>query len=378
MEHPVMFQGVAKDSPAFRLMTQMGWEEGKGLGKDKQGIKSHIRVRKPREEKSGWLFIMLTFPQPPILVSRVQIVHCNNTHLRNPLPKEESDETSDDEVPEVNEVKVKKVSRPQGRYKRREGGKLVRGYSETDLKAILLQEEKVNTPPSRIQVREEINPAHEALAVDWWGTNFNFVRGGRLGSTLHKPNAAVGKPSEEDKALSNSRTEFCEQDQENLYKLVQDKATTGKKGLGTGDRTQKVGGAHFKGQKKVFGDDDDDGSDGSKPEKEPGTGNGCSKDLLKEDDKPKKRKRDRGGGNEGTVQEGSKIKLKELISQILTQAPEQRMSVKRLQKRVIATTGLFSNATEDQVDSFKDKLLKSSRFVVEGKKVSLAAIKPRT
>ncbi|CAK9235466.1 unnamed protein product [Sphagnum troendelagicum] len=367
MEHPVMFQGVAKDSPAFRLMTQMGWEEGKGLGKDKQGIKSHIRVRKPREEKSGWLFIMLKFsPAPNFSVKSAD------------LPKEESDETSDDEVTEVKEVKVKKVSRPQGRYKRREGGKLVRGYSETDLKAILLQEEKVNTPPSRIQVREEINPAHEALAVDWWGTNFNFVRGGRLGSTLHKPNAAVGKPSEEDKALSNGRTEFCEQDQENLYKLVQDKATTGKKGLGTGDRTQKVGGAHFKGQKKVFGDDDDDGSDGSKPEKEPGTGNGCSKDLLKEDDKPKKRKRDRDGGNEGTVQEGSKIKLKELISQILTQAPEQRMSVKRLQKRVIATTGLFSNPTEDQVDSFKDKLLKSSRFVVEGKKVSLAAIKPRT
>ncbi|CAM6033927.1 unnamed protein product [Sphagnum compactum] len=364
MEHPVMFQGVAKDSPAFRLMTQMGWEEGKGLGKDKQGIKSHIRVRKPREEKSGWLFIMLKFsPAPNFSVKSAD------------LPKEESDETSDDEVPEVKEVKVKKVSRPQGRYKRREGGKFVRGYSETDLKAILLQEEKVNTPPSRIQVREEINPAHEALAVDWWGTNFNFVRGGRLGSTLHKPNAAVGKPSEEDKALSNGRTEFCEQDQENLYKLVQDKATTGKKGLGTGDRTQKVGGAHFKGQKKVFGDDDDDGS---KPEREPGTGNGCSKDLLKEDDKPKKRKRDRGGGNEGTVKEGSKIKLKELISQILTQAPEQRMSVKRLQKRVIATTGLFSNLTEDQVDSFKDKLLKSSRFVVEGKKVSLAAIKPRT
>jgi len=32
------------------------------------------------------------------------------------------------------------------------------------------------------------------------------------------------------------------------------------------------------------------------------------------------------------------------------------MSVKRLQKRVIATTGLFSNPTEDQVDSFKDKV----------------------
>jgi hypothetical protein len=42
-----------------------GWEEGKGLGKDKQGIKSHIRVRKPREEKSGWLFIMLEFSPAP-------------------------------------------------------------------------------------------------------------------------------------------------------------------------------------------------------------------------------------------------------------------------------------------------------------------------
>jgi hypothetical protein len=31
------------------------------------------------------------------------------------VPKEESDETSDDEVTEVKEVKVKKVSRPQGR-----------------------------------------------------------------------------------------------------------------------------------------------------------------------------------------------------------------------------------------------------------------------
>jgi hypothetical protein len=61
------------------------------------------------------------------------------------VPKEESDETSDDEVPEVKEVNVKKVSRPQGRYKRREGGKLVRGYSETDLKAIL-----VNTATSLV------------------------------------------------------------------------------------------------------------------------------------------------------------------------------------------------------------------------------------
>ncbi|XP_022017119.1 uncharacterized protein LOC110916745 isoform X2 [Helianthus annuus] len=35
---------AARKSAVFRLMKQMGWEEGEGLGKEKQGIKGHVRV----------------------------------------------------------------------------------------------------------------------------------------------------------------------------------------------------------------------------------------------------------------------------------------------------------------------------------------------
>jgi len=83
----------------------------------------------------------------------------------------------------------------------------------------------------------------------------------------------------------------------------------------------------------------------------------------------KKRKRNETSGNESPLQEGSKIKLKGLVAQFLAEAPEQKMSLKRLQKRVTASTGLFSS--KDNADTFRNKLLKSSKFVVEGKKVSL-------
>jgi hypothetical protein len=62
----------------------------------------------------------------------------------------------------------------------------------------------------------------------------------------------------------------------------------------------------------------------------------------------------------------------------ILQAPEQGMKLKRLKKQVIATTGLILDSEGDQRDAFKEKLLKSSRFVVEGKKVFLAGAKKRT
>lgn len=78
-EAPLCYVGVAKQSAAFRLMKQMvllpilsdfcffffqrldwivwieifvyvkGWEEGEGLGKDKQGIKGHVRVKNKQD-----------------------------------------------------------------------------------------------------------------------------------------------------------------------------------------------------------------------------------------------------------------------------------------------------------------------------------------
>jgi hypothetical protein len=50
MEAPTQrFQGVEKHSAGYRLLASMGWQEGEGLGKTKQGIKTHIRVKKKFE-----------------------------------------------------------------------------------------------------------------------------------------------------------------------------------------------------------------------------------------------------------------------------------------------------------------------------------------
>ncbi|KAF5802728.1 putative G-patch domain-containing protein [Helianthus annuus] len=52
-EAPLCYVGVARKSAAFRLMKQMGWEEGEGLGKEKQGIKGHAKRLYGWEEGEG-------------------------------------------------------------------------------------------------------------------------------------------------------------------------------------------------------------------------------------------------------------------------------------------------------------------------------------
>jgi hypothetical protein len=56
-EAPSCYVGIARQSAAFRLMKQMGWEEGEGLGKDKQGIKGHVRVKNKQDTLGPLLFI---------------------------------------------------------------------------------------------------------------------------------------------------------------------------------------------------------------------------------------------------------------------------------------------------------------------------------
>ncbi|KAG0563031.1 hypothetical protein M758_9G189000 [Ceratodon purpureus] len=393
MEAPILYQGVSKESLAFRLMTQMGWEEGSGLGKNKQGIKSHVRVRQ-RKDNSG----VGTDEQKKAAANWTVNTHIFDNILKNlkvkaaePETKEDSsdEDSSDDDSVEVAPV-VKKVARPQGRYKRREGGKLVKGYSATDLNAILGGEKPNDSPQApKIVVQEaemeaveskndaivdevmfvemecEENVPMQELAADWWGSKYGFVRGGALGSKQVQVRETVNgeRPSQ------NGRTQFSEQDQENLYNMVNDKATSGKKGLGQGERALKIGGVKVStrpGQKKVFANiEESDGED----TQEAAT-NDCQECEPAVENKPeKKRKMDETSGNGAAPQEGSKIKLKELVSQFLTEAPEKRMSLKRLQKRVTASTGLFSS--KGDADAFRDKMLKSSKFVVEGKKVSL-------
>ena len=40
------YQGVEKESFAYKMMGKLGWQEGRGLGANEQGIKSHIKAKK--------------------------------------------------------------------------------------------------------------------------------------------------------------------------------------------------------------------------------------------------------------------------------------------------------------------------------------------
>jgi len=59
---------------------------------------------------------------------------------------------------------------------------------------------------------EESIPLPE-IAADWWGTKYGFVRSGALGSK-------VRETVNGERPRQNGRTQFSEQDQENLYNLV--------------------------------------------------------------------------------------------------------------------------------------------------------------
>ena len=165
--------------------------------------------------------------------------------------------------------------RPQGRYAKREAGKMVKGYSQDDLSMILgvapadfvaptamgaaapCQEPETEDKP-RKKRRRDLSPAHppaaEVAAVapdeeepepwtppapDWWGASM-FRWAGRLGG--------IRRSSKHDKG-------FCEDDQVAAYTAVHDGATHGKQGLGVRDAPKKVAGARWAGEKKRFGDE---------------------------------------------------------------------------------------------------------------------------
>ncbi|BBN09636.1 Pin2-interacting protein X1 [Marchantia polymorpha subsp. ruderalis] len=483
-EASVMFQGVAKQSAAFRLMQQMGWEEGNGLGKDLQGMKSHIRVSKKSDTSGIGLdakakaqanWALNTHAYDSILKNlKVQVaVTATEDGGDSSSSDEDNDDPKKDEV--VEETKVRKVARPQGRYKKREQGKMVGAYSSTDLAAILgavvgktatdpmskeltsldvakgsgvvsaaEKDTLVITEPKKVtkkRVKRKIeekdvdssNKENESevsaeiplppLPADWWGNKYGFVRAGHLGAQRDPPKVRTGDENATATSRDPSmRTAFREQDQEDLYNLVQDKATTGKKGLGRGDQPKKVGGAHWKGQKKAFDsssedEDEDEVEEEEEEEEESEVDQGTSSVDADGEGNLKKRKygnvsacdRDNADAQENVAVIKATKKQKadtenkdvsdivhliaetpneekleiipswrKLCKQVLTESPLQTLSFKRLQKRVVAA-GLFSEeaqtSLEDKMAHLKQKLEKSSKFVVDGKMVSLATTK---
>ncbi|GAB2225087.1 hypothetical protein Droror1_Dr00005873 [Drosera rotundifolia] len=355
-EAPLRYVGIERQSSAFRLMKQMGWEEGEGLGKEKQGIKGYIRVQNKQDtagigvdKANNWAFDTTQFDS---ILKKLKVQAAKPENRANQEEDGENNSTLDN-ADDIQKPPIK-VTRPQGRYKKRERGKHVHTYSAKDLEGILIkktaeacdvtqdyEEELAEVPDISVPDSEET----EMLVVprDWWGQKYGFVSGGFLG-TKSKKRKVVGDNSQDAK----KKTCFAEKDQENLYKLVQDKATSGKQGLGIKDRPRKVAGCRFEGKKTTFFDAEDDHlSDVAPPATED-----C--DYM--------------DSNE------PKVKLKKLCRQLLRQVPGQTLKLTKLKvlldQHSSSVLSHFSSE-KDALSFLKQKLEGSSKFCVEGKRIRL-------
>ncbi|OMP06073.1 hypothetical protein COLO4_08362 [Corchorus olitorius] len=362
-EAPLCYVGVARQSAAFRLMKQMGWEEGEGLGKDKQGIKGYVRVKNKQDttgvgvdKPNPWAFDTAQFDS---ILKRLKV---QAAQPNDEADKNENQEETKTDVSNDTEEQVVKATRPQGRYKRRERGKLVHAYSSKDLEGILVKKVEESSPENpyvggEMELIETVETADlptegnkpESISPEWWGHKFGFVSGGFLGESTRRKSIKTGESKN-----STERKMFYEDDQENLYNLVQDKATTGKQGLGIKDRPKKIAGVRFQGKKTSFSDSEDEDSDDVGP--------------------PAKRMRETE--LEMNKAEEPKLKLKNLCKKLLRQAPGESLKLKQLKVLIDQqSSSVFSkfSSKKDALAYLKLKLEGSSKFCLEGKRVSLAS-----
>ncbi|XP_024993460.1 uncharacterized protein LOC112527215 isoform X2 [Cynara cardunculus var. scolymus] len=299
------------------------------------------------EKPNAWAFDTAQFDS--ILKKlKVQAIEVKNDEV---VGEKDDHETNS---PKDNSETVIKATRPQGRYKRRERGKLVNAYSAQDLEGILVK--KVDDCPGPESVFDEDGDLELVEASDnlkaevkdekdispeWWGNKFGFVPGGLLRAQSKRKKSRTTDGAQN----CNDRTAFHEEDQENLYKLVQDKATSGKQGLGIKDRPRKVAGVHFQGKKTSF-------SDSEREESE-------SEDNISDSQKF----------------DESKVKLKKLCRKLLCQAPEKSLKLKQLKVLVDEHCSIFSNfsSKKDSLAFLRKKLERSKKFTVEGKRVRLSS-----
>ncbi|XP_051151263.1 G-patch domain-containing protein 1 [Andrographis paniculata] len=358
-EAPVRYVGVDRNSAAFRLMKQMGWEEGEGLGKEKQGIKGYVRVQNKQdtlgigtEKPNAWAFDTAQFDN---ILKKLK-VQAPEANIDGDNGEDEKKEAKTLNSPSKNDVDaVVKVTRPQGRYKRREKGKHVRAYSSQDLEGILVNRAKSPEISYAKESSEDAKPAEihfpdieeivQDIPAEWWGYKHGFVVGGILGAEAKRKNAILSGTSQN----ADKRRTFNEEDQENLYKLVQDKATSGKQGLGIKDRPKKVAGCYFEGKKTTFGESD-------------------GEDSYSQSTRKRKHNENSEADN------GPRPKFKKLCRQLLRKVPGEALKIKQLKQLVDEhSPSTFSNLSSEEAIAFlKHKLENSDRFSVKGKKVILS------
>ncbi|KAL7165439.1 hypothetical protein ACSBR2_041173 [Camellia fascicularis] len=361
-EAPICYVGIARKSAAFRLMKQMGWEEGEGLGKEKQGIKGYVRVKNKQdtagigvdEPKNNWAFDTSQFDN---ILKRLKV---QAAEIKDEaVEKDDVQEVDTDVTTETN--MVVKSTRPQGRYKKRERGKLGHAYSSEDLGGILVKKveqfsqansnpvgilELVEEPEAENHVIDVEGNKGNDVSLEWWGYKSGFVSGGFLGAESRRKKSLPAENTQK----SQERVAFHEEDQENLYNLVQNKATSGKQGLGIKDRPRKIAGCHFQGKKTSFDDSvDEDSSDSSSS-----------------------RKRKYGDISQLDKKDEPKIKLKKLCRKLLLQVPGESLMLKQLKVLIDEHSSVLSDFSKrDALAFLKRKLESSDKFSVEHKRVHL-------
>ncbi|XP_057521147.1 G-patch domain-containing protein 1 isoform X2 [Amaranthus tricolor] len=381
-EAPVRYVGIDRRSAAFRLMKQMGWEEGEGIGKDKQGIKGYIRVQNKQDtngigvEKSNpWAFDTTQFDN---ILKKLKVQAADtNIEVKEDKDNEASTEACEPTLAE----KTLKVTRPQGRYKKRERGKLVHTYSAKDLDGILVRksdEPAINTEEEEEELETTVLDVthidvevkeHVGYPPEWWGYKYGFVVGGYLGAKSKKRKAADAEAP-----IGSKKIGFLEEDQENLYNLVHDKKTSGRQGLGIRDRPIKVGGCRFGGKKTTFDDSDDDDGDGD----------GDGDDDDDDDEEQEQEDSHSAGSPEKELDEipetdsgkEPKVKLKKLCRQLLRQVPGKTLKLKELKALIHQHSDtVFSSfsSKSDALSFLRQKLQGSSKFSVDRKRVTLSS-----
>jgi hypothetical protein len=183
--------------------------------------------------------------------------------------------------------------------------------------------------------------------ASWWGAKV-FVSAGLLGEQLEE------RAAQAEAKVAAKKRGFTEGDQESLFNLTHDGKSSGKKGLGRGQPGALNLGSDYTGKKFAFEEAAEEGG----AEKEDNRGEGSSGG---------------GGGGSGSA-EVEALKWKKEMRKALEEAPGRSLSVKRLQKAVLAALAGKSSASTKQLKAaFKEKLEGSSMFRVDGDEVALVS-----
>ena len=274
--------------------------------------------------------------------------------------------------------------RPQGRYTKREAGKLVKGYSQEDLSMILgvapadfvapaamgatAPSDEAEAEKPRKKRRRDRSPAAEAPAAaaaaeeeeyeeqeawtppapDWWGASM-FRWAGRLGG--------IRRASKHDKG-------FCEDDQVAAYNAVHDGATHGKQGLGVRDAPKKVAGARWAGSKVRFGEEEDDAA----PEAAPGVDAAAMRKI-------KWKVRCMSDAELSSWMSDALSGSQKLAEVALRALPGGAATLSALRRSVLAAAGVgdAKDAREAAATALSRRLAASRRFAIEGDSVRLVA-----